>query len=244
MEFQRQQGSKPLYQQIESWMTAQIENGKWEGGDRLPPEQFLAKEMDVSRGTLRKAIQRLMKQGLLEQKQGSGTYVRQQKISYPFAQELISFAEAMEMKDYNFDTDIITQKIVQPPEWVQNYLNISLYDLVFYIKRVRRIDGEPALIIESWIAVDRCPGIERANFNQDGLFKSIEMFSSSPISYGVRKFAAKALNAEEAKLLNLTMGDPALHLSQQTFNSYDIPLECSQIVLRSDQYELTSVLKR
>ncbi|MET3682856.1 DNA-binding GntR family transcriptional regulator [Alkalibacillus flavidus] len=243
MDFQKQDG-KPLYQQIASWMTDNIHNGRWKSGHQLPPEQELAEQVDTSRGTLRKAIKKLVKQGLLEQRQGHGTFVKQQKISYPFAQELVSFAEAMDMKGYAYETDVITQKMMQPTDWVQNHLEIGLYDLVYYIKRIRRVDNEPALIIENWIAADRCPGINRDDFDRNGLFKSIESYATSSISYGVRKFAAKALTGEEADLLQLSEGDPALYLDQQTYDAEDIPLECSRIVLRSDQYEVTSVLYR
>ncbi|GAA0464323.1 GntR family transcriptional regulator [Alkalibacillus silvisoli] len=172
------------------------------------------------------------------------TFVRKQKISYPFAQELVSFAEAMEVKGYYFNTNIISKKVMQPSEWVQNNLEIGLYDLVYYVKRVREIDGEPAIIIENWVSMDRCPGIDRAELNNMGIFKSIEECADVEITYGVRSFAAKGLNEEEARLLGLSIGEPVLYFDQQTFGPNDVPLECSRIVLRTDQYEVTSVLKR
>ncbi|WP_017185027.1 GntR family transcriptional regulator [Alkalibacillus haloalkaliphilus] len=244
MKFVKQSDGKPLYQQIAKWMTEHINLGKWKEGYKLPAEEELAYQLNVSRGTVRKAIAKLLKQGLLEQIQGKGTFVRKQKISYPFAQELISFAEAMEIKGYYFDTDVVSYKVMQPSEWVQNKLEVGLYDLVYYVKRVRKIDYEPAIIIENWVSIDRCPGVDQANINEKGLFKVIEECADVELTYGVRSFAAKALNEEEARLLNLKEGAPVLYLDQQTFGPNDLPLECSRIVLRTDQYEVASVLKR
>jgi DNA-binding GntR family transcriptional regulator len=61
---------------------------------------------------------------------------------------------------------------------------------------------------------------------------------------GIRNFSAKSLNAEQAKLLNLKVNDPVLYLDQITFNQKKIPIECSQVLLRTDKYEITSILTR
>ena len=65
-----------LVDQVISQMEQLIENGHWPVGHRLPPEMVLMEEFDVSRNTLREAIQALVHAGLLESKQGSGTVVR------------------------------------------------------------------------------------------------------------------------------------------------------------------------
>ncbi|MBU5466094.1 FadR family transcriptional regulator [Virgibacillus sp. MSJ-26] len=65
-----------LVEQVSSQIEKLIESGQWCVGDRLPPEMELMKEFDVSRNTLREAIQALVHAGLLETKQGSGTIVK------------------------------------------------------------------------------------------------------------------------------------------------------------------------
>jgi GntR family transcriptional regulator len=68
--------SLPLYVQISELLTREIAAGHWVEGDRLPPEAELARTLDVAIGTLRKALSELDGRGLLERRQGSGTYVK------------------------------------------------------------------------------------------------------------------------------------------------------------------------
>lgn len=66
----------PLYLQISELLHREIGAGHWVPGERLPTEAQLAKDLDVAVGTLRKALDTLEKDGLLERRQGSGTYVK------------------------------------------------------------------------------------------------------------------------------------------------------------------------
>lgn len=242
--FIREKGSIALYKQVADWMRSHIETGEWPEGHKLLAEEDLAKELEISRGTLRKAIGLLIEEKLLVQVQGIGTFVEKNKISYPFAQELISFAESMESKGYHFETTVLGKSIEKPDSHVQNKLNITEIDDVLYLKRKRLINDKPAIILENWIALHRCEGIEEVDFKEMSLFKAIEKYSGANISHGVRSFSAGLLNKEQATLLQLNENDPVLYLEQITYGQQDIPLECSQVLLRTDKYEITSVLRR
>lgn len=69
----------PVYIQIHDQLKNEIEQGIWKVGDRLPSERELAVKFNVSRMTLRQAIQNLADEGILERKIGSGTYVAREK---------------------------------------------------------------------------------------------------------------------------------------------------------------------
>ncbi|PWQ99357.1 GntR family transcriptional regulator [Leucothrix arctica] len=66
----------PLYVQVSELLHREIAAGQWVPGERLPTESQLAQDLDVAVGTLRKALTVLEEDGLLERRQGSGTYVR------------------------------------------------------------------------------------------------------------------------------------------------------------------------
>ncbi|MBY7146125.1 GntR family transcriptional regulator, partial [Levilactobacillus brevis] len=72
--------SSPIYIQIHNDIKRAIEAGKWAVGDRIPSERELSRNFDVSRMTLRQAIQTLVDEGILERQVGSGTYVANQKV--------------------------------------------------------------------------------------------------------------------------------------------------------------------
>lgn len=243
-DFINENSVEPIYRQIADWMIKNIQQEIWPTGYQLLSEEELSKTLNVSRGTLRKAISLLIEQGLLVRIQGKGTFVENNKISYPFAQELISFAESMEQRGYAFETQVLSQQIVLPSEAIQKRLDIDAYDSVLYIKRVRYMNGEPAIVLENWVVLKRCPGIEKEDFTSISLFQAMEKNAASKITYGVRHFGATVLNAGQAELLDLMERDPVLTLEQVTFGGKKEPLECSHVLLRTDKYEVTSVLMR
>lgn len=234
----------PIYEQIAQWMIENIHTGKWEKGYQLQAEEDLAKVLQVSRGTLRKAISVLIEQGLLLRIQGKGTFVQEKKISYPFAQQLISFAESMDARGYAYETTVIAQRVELPNKTVQQKLAIDATDKVLYLKRVRSIQNEPAILLENWVVLKRCPGIEQEDFQQVSLFNAIENRANIKISYGIRHFGAVSLTQEQAQLLKVDPQVPVLSLEQVTHGAEENPLECSHVLLRTDKYEITSVLTR
>lgn len=235
---------RPIYQQVAEWMLENIQSGNWQEGYQLRSENAFAAELNISRGTLRKAIDLLIGKGLLVRIQGRGTYVTTHKISYPFAQELISFAESMDFKGYNFTTKVIEKKVMRTSSLIQKNLTIEKKDLILYLKRVRFIEGEPAIFFENWIPLLRCPKIEETDFEKVSVFDAVESHANSRISHGVRKFTAVALTYEEAELLDLIENEPVLCINQYTFDDKKNPLEQSRVLLRTDKYEITSVLNR
>src|SRR5699024_2886379 len=176
----------PIYEQIAQWMIENIRTGKWNKGYQLQAEEDFAKVLHVSRGTLRKAISVLIEQGLLLRMQGKGTFVQEEKISYPFAQQLISFAESIDAKGYAYKTTVIDQRVELPNKTIQQKLAIDSTDAVLYIKRVRSIQSEPAIVLENWVVIKRCPGIEQEDFQQVSLFNAIEHRANVKIYYDVR----------------------------------------------------------
>jgi len=66
---------KPLYQQVYEELVARLANSYWKASEALPSEYALAKELGVSQGTVRKALNRMVAENMLERKQGKGTFV-------------------------------------------------------------------------------------------------------------------------------------------------------------------------
>lgn len=88
----------PVYIQIHDQIKSEIEQGVWKIGDRLPSERELAIKFNVSRMTLRQAIQNLADEGILERKIGSGTYVAREKVQEKMS-GATSFTEIMESQN-------------------------------------------------------------------------------------------------------------------------------------------------
>ena len=85
----------PVYIQIHNQLRSNIEEGKWQVGQKIPAERELATEFGVSRMTLRQAIQTLVDEGVLERRVGSGTFVANRKVQEKMS-GVTSFTELMQ----------------------------------------------------------------------------------------------------------------------------------------------------
>ena len=99
-------GPAPIYLQIETWIREQIAAGAWPPRFKLKAEVDLATELDVSRGTVRKAISDLMAEGLLTQTHGRGTFVSPHVVEQPLADRLVTFSEDLISKGIPFETRV------------------------------------------------------------------------------------------------------------------------------------------
>ena len=86
----------PLYMQVSEWIRENIYKGELGKGDRIPSENQIMEILQVSRGTVKKAVTMLVNEGLLVQVQGKGTFVKKENISYALGEGLLSFAESLE----------------------------------------------------------------------------------------------------------------------------------------------------
>ena len=106
-------GPTPLHAQIKDWIKGQIESGAWPPRFKLKAEVDLAAELNVSRGTVRKAIADLIAEGLLTQTHGRGTFVSPHVVEQPLADRLVTFSEDLISKGIPFETKVLEQAVVQ-----------------------------------------------------------------------------------------------------------------------------------
>ena len=111
---------------------------------KLKAEVDLARDLDVSRGTVRKAISDLIAEGLLTQTHGRGTFVTPHVVEQPLADRLVTFSEDLISKGIAYETQVLEQEVTAAKGRIAALLNVAPGERVFYLKRVRRVEGEPA----------------------------------------------------------------------------------------------------
>ena len=131
----------PIYLQIHDKIKEDIEKGVWSIGDRLPSERELALKFDVSRMTLRQAIQTLADEGILERKIGSGTYVARKKVQETMTGTTsvteITLYKTLEAKSgHKIGHSNQTISAVQASEQIAEYLEIKRGDAILRVRQV------------------------------------------------------------------------------------------------------------
>ncbi|WP_281967304.1 GntR family transcriptional regulator [Roseovarius nanhaiticus] len=145
----------PAYQRLRDALARRIAEGEWGPDAALPSENRLAAEHALSVGTVRKAIELLVDEGLLERRQGSGTYLRKPA----FDATLFRF---FQIREHGAATSIPTSRLisrarVKAPAHVAETLGT---DDVIQIHRLRCLSEQPLLSEEIYIRADRFEGFE------------------------------------------------------------------------------------
>ncbi len=237
-------GPTPIYKQIKSWMRQEIQSGAWAEHHKLRSEDDLAEILNVSRGTVRKAITELITEGLLVRTHGRGTFVSGNALEQPLAERLVTFSEDLLGKGIAFETHVLEQSLIQPTTRISSLLSVATDAPVFFLKRVRLVSGQPITLLHNYVACGKCPGIETANFTRYRLFEVLEDRYGLPIDWGRRTFEARTPSEEAARLLDIPTSSPVMYMEQIAYLRDGSPIELSDLWIKGDRYRLSAVLRR
>ncbi len=219
-------------------------SGAWPEQHKLLAEADLASELKVSRGTVRKAIADLTKEGFLVRTHGRGTFVAPGALEQPLADRLVTFSEDLISRGIPFDTEVLDQRLIRANERISNILGISSGQELFFLKRQRMVKDVPLILLNNYIINDFCPDIEEQDFTETRLFDVLENEYGLEIDHGRRTFQAQAADLETANHLALEKGDPVMHIEQQTYLINHQMIEFSDLWLRGDQFKLSAEVQR
>jgi DNA-binding GntR family transcriptional regulator len=236
-------GPTPIFVEIKKWMQTQINDGVWPEHFKLLNEIDLASELEVSRGTIRRAISDLIKEGLLVRIHGKGTFVASKRLEQPLAERLIGFSEDLIEKGIPFETEVLEQSVISH-EQIGSLLRVSPLGQVFYLKRIRKVAGFPLVILNNYVVYEKCEGIEKIDFTKFRLFDVLENHYHLVLEWGKRTFEAQVSDEDVARLLEISPCDPVMNMEQIVYLDDGHPIEFSNLYLRGNRFRLSATLKR
>ena len=228
-----------LYVQIQRDLRTKIETGQWPVETKVPPEPELQKAYGVSRGTVRRAVDELARQGYVVKKHGKGTFVRS---TSPILQkrlgELASFTQQLTARDLMPTTRLLSAGRIRSAKAegrVREGFGLASEAEVIHIRRLRLGDGVPLAIQSVYLLPASCPGILEEDLSQ--LFRLYET------RYGVRINVADEIirvgraAEDEATLLEIAPGDPVVIRDRISLDQDGEPFEVLHSVDRGDRFQ-------
>ena len=234
-------GKGPRYQQLHRYISSAIQSGKLVSDEQLPPERELAEAADVSRVTVRKAISQLVLDGLIEQRQGSGSFVKrtaprlEQSLS-----SLISFSELMAARGKSASSQVLYSGLCVPNPVEVMALGLSTDEQVARVHRIRSADDCPMTLEYSSIPVDILP---RPSDVKHSLYDVLRKTGQAP-TRAVQRVAAVNLSASDAVLLQLPESTAVLKIERTGYLASGRPIEFTSGLYRSDHYDFVSEIRR
>ena len=234
--------TKPLslYYQLKEKFLQKIQKGEWKNGQKIPSEAELCSLYQISRITVRKAIEELVRDEYLVRYQGKGTFVAainfEQKLS-----KFYSFSEALLQKGKKEHVKMLSFKVEKASERTAEQLSIAVSENLFRVVRLRSVDDTIYAVETSLIPYKLCPSLSKKDIMEKGLYNSMRALGVNPQRI-IEKFRADALRPQEASQMQLKAGQPIIHLERTTFDGPAIIEYCVSIV-RGDFFTYTVEMK-
>ena len=200
----------PKYYQLASILRQKIEDGEWEPRSPIPSERRLEALYNISRTTIREAIDHLVKQGFLYREHGRGTFVSPQKLQKGLM-ELTSFSEDLIKRGMRPGQVIRDLSRVVPPPKILQKLELAPGSSVMRIERIRLGDDVPVGLQISYIALSDEQTITRAEMDAAGSLYRIlqEKYHIIPTEAD-ETLEVTLATPDEAELLQIENGAPLL----------------------------------
>ncbi|ACC74273.1 GntR family transcriptional regulator [Paraburkholderia phymatum] len=215
----------PRYQRLRDEMVDLIAARHWKPGEAIPTEQALARSYDVAVGTVRKAVDLLVAEGLLERFQGRGTFVRRAS----FDSSLFRFFRFQTRQGERRipESRILRREVVDAPSAVAATLQISSSARVIQMSRLRLIDDVPMLAEEIWLPYVRFAAFAQMDLSEVGdlLYPVYEARCNQVVASAVETLTVEAIDSTHARLLRIEPGTPAVVIERLAFGYDRQPLE-------------------
>lgn len=237
-------GATPIYHQLTEWMRGQIASGAWPPGYKLTAEADLADELGFARGTVRKAIEKLTAEGLLVRSHGRGTFVSPPPVDQPLAERLVTHSEALIAQGIAFTTRVLNARLIAAPPAVAAQLGCAPETPLFFLRRIRTVEGAPVTLLHNYVLATHCPGIEEVDLTRYRLFEVLEERYNLILERGRRIFQAVNADEEMAALLDMDAGAAVMHLAQTTYLPHGQAVEYSDVWLRGSSFRLSATMLR
>lgn len=226
---------QPLYQKVEEHIKNQISRGELTPGDLILSEPRLSKELDVSIGTVKKALDNLVWQGLLYRHQGKGTFVSRIDFNNSLFR-FFSYADekGQEVRIRKFTTE---RWLGKGPKKICKLLGVKKGTDLVFLERIGHINHQPTFYENSWWVASMVPDLEKEETHIPDLFYALIVdHYKIPIIRAEETLTAEACDAETAEKLNVKIDSPIVVLNRSTYTVGDQIVEVRTTKGRADQF--------
>lgn len=230
---------KPLYLQVVDLIKKRIAENVWSLGMMIPSENELAREFNISAGTIKKSLSMLVQEGVLFRRQGKGTFVSSPDFSKSFnrffrydvdenGQQKIPETKVLEMSVEKADGDVA---------------KILSSEKVIKLKRLRLLDGTPFVLEDIFLPYERFKGFENIDISNSLLYPIFHEQFETPVMYAKENIHPEVADPYVAKLLEIKENSPVMCIERIAYTYKDSPVEVRYSIGRGDTFKYSIVVR-
>lgn len=196
----------------------------------------------VSRVTVRQALRQLVEQQILESIQGSGTYVKEERVNYDIFQ-LTSFDEKLSDRHVDTHSEVLIFEVIPADDFLQQQLQITAQDRVWHVKRVRYRKQKPMALEETWMPLALFPDLTW-QVMENSKYHFIEEVKKMVIDRSEQEIIPLMPIEEMSRLLNISQTKPILEKVSRGYLVDGRVFEYSRNAFNTDDYKFTLIAQR
>lgn len=232
----------PAYLQLSEQLTRSIEEGTLAAGSALPSERVLALDLGLSRMTVRRAFEELVAAGVVEQRQGSGTFVRPRPLEQVI-DRVLGFTDEARNLGFEPGSKLLATQRLAADDHVAQALRIPSRTEVLQVTRLRTATDEPLALQDAYLA-PRLTELSLKLLEETG-----SLYSTLDKQFGIKPararqtIAARLPTDQECRLLGIGKLVPVLALERTTYGEDGLPFEYVRSAYRGDIYRMALDLR-
>ena len=226
------------YRQVQNFLKLQIQKGNFVVGSYLPSENELCIMFGITRTTVRKGLDELIREGFIDRHHGKGSIVRDRRKSLGLL-NVKGFSEAV-------GNDLSTIFVQHPKtsSWdTEIHFEISEQELnesCIHFSRLRCVDEVPVMIEYNWLADNRLEGFSGIDFIEGSFFKTLSQHYHIEITGSEHELRSEYITDTNAALLKIPQGSPVLHISVKFHTSKNNFFLYSELYCNTENYPIGS----
>jgi GntR family transcriptional regulator len=232
-----------LYAKVEEAIATEIAAGEYGAGDQLPTEDALLERFQVSRITVRRAIQNLVSRGLLEVRRGRGTFILPPRIEAELTR-LTGFVEDMNAAGRKATARLVNRKVISASARVAKRLQLTKGTKVMLIERVRLADGVPISFDQTFLPLDIGRQIVRNDLTVQPIFTLLEERYAVPLIEADYELEAVTADKSLAEVLQIRVGAPIFQIERTSMSTGNRPVDYEVLSYRGDLVRFVTKLHR
>ena len=228
----------PLYAQLAQRLAQSVRDGCFQPDEALPSERHLSVSLGLSRVTARKAIERLVQQGLIVRRRGSGNYIAP-RLEQPLGR-LTSFSEELRQRGFEPSSRWLRRACTAAAPDEQLSLGLSPGARVARLERLRLADGT---VMAYELSVLPEPVLPQPALLAGSLYDHLSAIGKAP-ARALQHIRAMNADARQAELLGVPAGHALLFITRVGYLDSGAPVELTHSYCRSDYYGFVSEMRR
>lgn len=234
---------QPRHEQISDWLRMQIQEGIYAADAQIPSESQLTDQFDVSRITVRRALQTLENEGLIYRRQGLGSFVRDSRVRQGLVR-LTDFVEDMAQAGLEASSQVLHFGQEKATVDVAKALGIAEGQIVFRLDRLRLGDGEPVAFDQTWMSVFYAGLLDGHDLEQTTIYRILEAHYGITVERGRYRIKAVNANTDLARHLAVPRGRALLLIERTSVTHGEKHIYFQRRYYRSDRVTYELALER